>query len=165
MKTLMMTSVLAGLLAASSVSLLAESVPAPGRIAIESEAAFSANAAPALSSPAIHQDCIAQIREKHEQNMNRIWVGSMLAMAVASGFDAGSSWGKHEGNAFLASSDGTFGAKGLSLKAGITAGTILPQILLRHHQDFKGKFAILNFAAAGVFTGVGIHNLEVAEPK
>ena len=97
--------------------------------------------------------------------MDRIWVGSMVTMLAATSFDAGSSWGKREGNPLLASSNGTFGAKGLSIKMSLAAAVIVPEVLLRHHKDMKSKFAIANFAEAGLFTGVAIHNLGIAGPK
>jgi hypothetical protein len=79
--------------------------------------------------------------------------------------DAASSWGKLEGNSLLASPDGTFGAKGMSIKVGIAAGVVLPQILLRKHKNLKSKFAIANFAEAGLFGGVAIHNMGIAASK
>jgi hypothetical protein len=102
---------------------------------------------------------------RHDRLMNRIWIASMLAMAAASGFDAETSWGKLEANSLLASRDGTFGAKGVSIKAGAAAAIIIPQILFRKHKDLRVKFAIGNFAGAAVFSGVAIHNLGIAAPK
>lgn len=66
--------------------------------------------------------------DRRERTMNRIWVASLFAMAAASAMDAATSWGKPEGNSLLASTDGTFGAKGMSIKVGVAAGTVLPQV-------------------------------------
>lgn len=108
---------------------------------------------------------LSTTEERHDRIANRIWIASMFAMVAASGFDAGTSWGKQEANGLLASPDGTFGARGLSIKAGVAAAIIMPQILLRKHKDLRTKFSVANFAGAGVFTGVGIHNLGIAGPR
>jgi hypothetical protein len=57
---------------------------------------------------------IAYIAEQRTP-VNRLWVASLVAVAAASGLDAATSWGKYEGNSMLASSDGRFGAKGLTI--------------------------------------------------
>lgn len=101
---------------------------------------------------------------RHERTMNRIWVASLAAVAASSSMDAATSWGKREGNGLLASSNGTFGARGLSIKAGMLAVVVVPQVMFRHHKELKSKFAIGNFAEAGIFTGVAIHNLGVTAP-
>ena len=88
----------------------------------------------------------------------------MFAMAGASGLDAATSWGKLEGNGFLASSNGNFGARGLSIKAAMAAAVILPQVLLRKHKELRVKFALANLVETGIFTGVSIHNLVVSAP-
>lgn len=122
--------------------------------------------APAVSSSALYsRDRVSMLEQKHDGRINRIWVSSMFAMTAATGMDAGSSWGKREGNSLLASSDGTFGAKGLSIKAGVAAGIILPELLLHHHKDLKSKFAIGNFVEAALFSRVAIHNMGISAAK
>lgn len=115
-------------------------------------------------SPAKTQ--VAQPETAHDRKINRIWVSALIAIAAANAFDAGSSWGKMEGNSLLASSDGTFGGKGLAIKSATAGALIIPQILLlRHHESLKGRAAIGDFATAGLLTGVSIHNLSVRAPK
>ncbi len=70
-----------------------------------------------------------------------------------------------EGNSFLASSNGSFGAKGIALKAGIGAAMIVPEILLRKHKDLLTKFAVGNFALAAVYGAAAIHNLGISSPQ
>src|SRR5689334_12457450 len=60
-------------------------------------------------------------QDRHDQVMNRLWMTSIAAMVGATAADAATSWGKWEGNSLLASSDGTFGARGLTFKAGMAA--------------------------------------------
>ncbi|MDQ2774713.1 MAG: hypothetical protein M3Y57_07290 [Acidobacteriota bacterium] len=108
---------------------------------------------------------IAHVETPHDRTMQRLWIGSMLAMAGATAFDAASSWGKSEGNGFLASPDGTFGARGLSIKAAIAAAVIVPQLLLRRHKELNMKFLTGNFVQAGIFTAVSVHNLGINRPS
>ncbi len=140
----------------------AQTPPAPAQLASAAEPALPPHVEITnLYSPTPLRNSIANVNTQHEKRMNRIWIASIFAMAAASGADAATSWGKREGNGFLASSDGTFGAKGLSIKAGLAAGVIVPQILLRKHGDLKKMFSIGNFAQAAVFTGIAVHNTGV----
>jgi hypothetical protein len=148
-----------------AMTVLAQDVVKPGQIGVESAAVIAPGVEP-MSSPSVTvTNTVATVEDRHEKKMNRIWVASLFAMAAASGMDAASSWGKLEGNSLLASPDGTFGAKGMSIKVGIAAGVVLPQILLRKHKNLKSKFAIANFAEAGLFGGVAIHNMGIAASK
>ncbi len=165
MKSLVLKSAAALLFAASTGTIFAQSVTKPGQIAVAPEAVLSTRVAPISASALNPKISIPSFEERHDRKVNRIWLASMLAMGAATGMDAASSWGKHEGNSFLASSDGTFGAKGLSIKAGVAAGVLLPQVLFRRHKDLKSKFAIGNFAEAALFGGVAIHNLGVPAAK
>ena len=102
---------------------------------------------------------------RHERNMNRIWIASLAAVAAATSMDAATSFGKTEGNRALASSDGTFGGRGVAIKAGMLAAVVVPELAFRHHKNLKSKFAIANFIEAGIFTGVAAHNLGVTSPR
>jgi hypothetical protein len=108
---------------------------------------------------------IASVQDKHEHRMDMLWYSSMLAVAAGSTFDSASSWHKQEANGLLASGNGTFGGKAAAIKIGLLAGTLLPQILLRRNKDLRTGFTLANLAEAGVFTGVGIHNLTRTSPK
>jgi len=105
---------------------------------------------------------IASVNETpHEQHVRRLWIASIAAMTAGTAADAYSSWHKQESNSILASSNGTFGAKGVSVKAAIAGGVLLPQIIFRRHRDWQLPFALSNFAEAGIFAGAAAHNLSV----
>ncbi len=132
----------------------------PGQIASASD-----SASPFADAALARETTIANVQDKHDRTIHRIWVASIFTMAGASGLDAASSWGKQEGNSFLASSNGRFGAKGLALKASFGAAVIVPEFLFRKHKDLLKTFAIGNFAEAALFGGAAIHNLGVASPQ
>ncbi len=107
---------------------------------------------------------IAYVAEQHTR-VNRLWVASLVAVAAASGMDAATSWGKYEGNSMLASSNGRFGAKGVTIKAGLGAAALIPQIFfMRNHKQLRSRLAITNFAEAAVFSGIAVHNMGIQAP-
>lgn len=167
MKALTVQGMAMALILVWGMPALAQVAPKPGQIATASHASLlpSAITAENGSSVIVSQFETNKAEERHDRIVNRVWIASMLAMVAASGFDAGTSWGKQEANGLLASPDGTFGARGVSIKAGAAAAIIIPQILFRKHKELRTKLAIGNFAGAGVFTGVAIHNLGIAAPK
>ena len=75
--------------------------------------------------------------------------------------DAATSWGRHEGNGLLAQSDGSFGPRGVGIKVGVAAASLVPQIVFRKHKELRIPFTVGNFAEAGIFAGTAIHNLNV----
>lgn len=141
----------------------AQAVNTPGQLASESQPAPAI--APAGFSRSFVRTDFSSAEDRHTRTLNHLWIASMLAMAAASGMDAGTSWGKLESNSLLASPDGRFGARGVSIKVGIAAGVIIPQILLRRHKDLRMPFSVGNFAQAAIFGGIAIHNLGVPAPK
>lgn len=155
------------LILGSADLLAAQEVAPPGRLASASEIAIPAMAIPSGTSASAMPAklSLVPVEEKHDHRMKTIWISSLVAMGAATSADAVSSWHKQEANGLLASSNGTFGAKGVSLKAGIAAGVLLPQIIFRKHKELRSTFAIGNFAEAGVFTGTAIHNFRIAAPK
>ena len=97
-----------------------------------------------------------------ESRWVKIYHASLAAVVAGSACDAASSWGKGELNPVLAA-NGTFGARSLALKAGISGAVLIPQALVRRHAAGAAKpLAVLNFAAAGVFGTVAAHNLGIA---
>jgi hypothetical protein len=149
----------AGLLLGGAFCLPAQTADssAPGLPLSSALFASSSVVAPSIS--------IANVEDRHEQRLKYLWIASIFAMAAGTGADAATSWHKKESNALLASSDGTFGPKGLGIKAGLAGGLLLPQILFRRHKDLRTAFTIGNFAQAGVFTGIAVHNMGIASPK
>jgi hypothetical protein len=140
--------------------LTAQSLAKPGQLAPASNAIVQ----PASYS-FINRTKIDVQEQRHDRIVNRVWIGSIIAMVAATGMDAGTSIGRYESNALLASSNGTFGAKGISIKAGVAAGTIITEVLLRKHKDLRTKFAIGNFGEAALFTAVAARNMDIAAPK
>lgn len=138
-------------------SVPAQSVSQPGVLA---QSVLPSLDARPLISDIPSQNSMARA-EHHEKVMHRLWLCSMGAVLASTSFDAATSWGKREGNGLLASSNGEFGMRGVSIKTGMAAAVIIPQLLLRKHKDLRGKFMLGNFAEAGIFTGVSIHNLHV----
>ncbi|HMJ60862.1 MAG TPA: hypothetical protein VK493_03825 [Bryobacteraceae bacterium] len=132
---------------------------------LPAQTADGSNALFARSSSVAPRISIANVEDRHEQRLKYLWIASIFAMAAGTGADAATSWHKRESNGLLASSDGTFGAKGLGIKAGLAGGVLLPQILFRKHTDLRTAFTIGNFAQAGIFTGMAVHNLGVSPPK
>jgi len=165
MKSLLLNGAAAALFLCSASAVLSQSVPKPGQIAPVPEVMVPPTFSSGSSSMILPSVDMARVETAHDRKVNRLWIASMLAMVGATSLDAGTSWGKREANGFLASSDGTFGAKGLGIKAGMAVGVILPELLLRNHKDLKSKFAVGNFADAAIFTGVSIHNLSVTPAK
>ena len=152
-------------LLAGSPALLAQSVITPGALPDSSndapvQLAFGTPA----GSNALPRTNIASVEDTHEKHVRIIWIASILAMTAATAGDAATSWDRRESNSFLASSNGTFGGKGLAIKAGIGAAVLLPQLIFRKHHDWYTAFAVGNFAEAGIFAGATIHNLKTNSP-
>jgi hypothetical protein len=144
-------------------AMAAQKAPVPGQIASAPKAALPSSSSVEANAPAAAaRPIIAQVRdEKHDRHMNALWTASIAAMLAGTSADAVSSWHKREGNSLLASSNGMFGARGVGIKAGIAAGVLLPQIVLRKHKDLRIAFVVGNLAEAGVFTGAAIHNFRL----
>ena len=123
---------------ASRLPAQTDSSSAPGLPLSSALFASSSAVAPRLS--------IATVEDRREQRLKYLWIASIFAMAAGTGADAATSWHKSESNGLLASSDGSFGAKGLGIKAGLAGGLLLPQILFRKHTDLRTAFTVGNFA-------------------
>jgi hypothetical protein len=143
-----------------SATVSAQAIGQPGQLGAsfqleqaERVAPYSAAIAPKVS--------VAQVDDSHDRSVDRLWIASMISAIAGTSLDAASSWGLREGNGLLASPNGQFGGKGLALKAGLTAGILIPQLCLRKHRDLKRAFIVGNFAQAALFTGVSVHNFQV----
>lgn len=152
-------------LATASFS-LAQSVIQPGQLATAAQVAVPVSAvnSPATSSVLPPKNSVVEERGSHDKMLNGFWIASMFMAAGASSADAATSWGKREGNPLLASSNGTFGVKGVSIKAGIAAAVLVPQICLHRHKELKGVFTAGNLGEAAIFSGVAVHNLNIKAP-
>ncbi len=134
--------------------------PQPGQLAGVKLAALPNSASDAANSAATATS-VAGVEDSHERMMNRLWIASMVAAVAATGLDAASSWGKLESNPLLAGGNGTFGAKGAAIKAGVAAAVIIPQIWLRKRKDLRSAFTIGNLGEASLFSAAAIHNLKI----
>jgi hypothetical protein len=121
---------------------------------------FSIVALRAQSPP----DKFSYVAAESKPHISKMWIASSLFLLAATSLDASSSWGKYEANPFLRSGDGRFGARGFSIKLGITGAMLAPQLLLRKNRTATKIFTFTNFAQAGMYTGIAIHNFGVPEP-
>ena len=104
---------------------------------------------------------IAKVNDSSDRRTNLLWKISIATMLASTVLDAGSSMGKHEANPLLRSSDGTFGSKGIAIKASLAGLTLAPQIGLRKRHDLRKAFTIANFIDTGIFTAVSAHNMGI----
>jgi hypothetical protein len=107
---------------------------------------------------------IAHVDDRPKTHVSKVWVASCLTLLAATSVDMASSWGRYEANPMLRSSDGRFGAKGVSMKLLFAGATLTPQYLLRHKQGSQKLFTIANFLQTGLYTGVAIRNYGVPRP-
>ena len=149
-------------LLAASAALLGQIVITPGELSAPTNAASMQLAfdTGGSTSNVVPKTNIAGVEDQHEKRVRIIWIASIFAMTAGTAADAASSWNRRESNSLLASSNGTFGSKGLAIKGAIAAGMLAPQIIFRKHRDWHTAFAVGNFAEAGIYTGTTIHNLN-----
>jgi hypothetical protein len=87
---------------------------------------------------------------------------SVAAVVAANAADIASSWHGQEANPFVAGGGSQFGMKSVAIKSGFVATSLLIQhVALRHRPDLHKRMAWLNFATAGVLSGVAKHNYSV----
>ncbi len=163
MRLLILASVAALMLLNGRAIVSAQTVRQPGQLGstLEVRQVVPNGEAEQYASGTMPKVTVADVADSHARLANRLWIASMVSAVAGTSFDAASSWGQPERNGLLASSDGRFGARGLSIKAAFAAAVIVPQICLRKHSELKGLFAAGNFAEAAAFTGVAVHNLHV----
>jgi hypothetical protein len=162
MKVLQLVGMTA-LLTLGAAAVGAQNLVTPGQLAGRADGAVTHSpfASGMIGKSSKHDTAV--IEDQHEKRMRIVWITSIVAMSAATTADAVSSWHKQESNGLLASSNGTFGGRGIALKAGIAAGFLTPQIIFRKHRDWHAAFAVGNFAEAGIFTGAAIHNFRVKQ--
>ena len=84
-----------------------------------------------------------------------LYRASQIAVGVASATDIASSWGRQELNPVLGR--GTFGAKQTTIKVGLLASTMYTSDRLTFKRR-RRLLTVVNFAVAGVMTGVAVRN-------
>jgi hypothetical protein len=113
------------------------------------------------ATPTASGGSIAHIEDRHDRLWDRLWIASLGAAVAGTSLDAASSWGKMERNSLLASSNGTFGGRGIAIKAGLAGAMIIPQICLRKHKEYRAAFVMGNFGEASIFSAAAAHNLSI----
>jgi hypothetical protein len=89
------------------------------------------------------------------------WLLSVAALTAASAADIATTQGHPELNPLLAS-NGQLGARGYTLKIGLTAAVPLIQwTILRRHPERAARFTLMNGVAAGAWGAVSIHNARL----
>lgn len=92
----------------------------------------------------------------------RIVRWSKAALIAASAADIASSWGKPEANPLLRSTNGTYGARGVSIKLAFVGGAFVAQrFIAKRCHDCAAPLAITNFAAAGLIGSVAVRNSRI----
>jgi hypothetical protein len=96
-----------------------------------------------------------------ERPGKKLWWASVAAVAAASVFDAGSSWGKREMNPLLQSPNGRFGARSIEIKSALVgAGLAFQWLAFRRHPHLAKPLGVLNLSVAGMTAGAAVHNLH-----
>jgi len=105
--------------------------------------------------------CFGQ--ETPKRPWNKAWILSMLAVTAANILDARSSMGKQEANPLLQNSQGTFsGTRGFLFKSAAVGSVMALETYMVHRNPNAAKSsAIVNFASAGVLTGISFRNSQV----
>lgn len=92
----------------------------------------------------------------------RAWKRSLIALAASQSLDAVSSYGMRELNPLMASPDGRFGAKAVSIKAGATAAIVLAEhLIVQKHPAAARLFSHMNWSNAVLTTAVAAHNFAI----
>jgi len=99
----------------------------------------------------------------HNESPGRqAWKLSLMGVAASQSLDIVSSYGMRELNPMLASSDGSFGGKAVSIKIGATGAVIaLEYVLLKKYPKTARIFSKLNWASSVVTTSFAIHNYAI----
>ena len=160
MKLLIRGCIIAALLQRGSIFLTAQSSQPAGPLVDRATGTTVELLEPVTTTP--RKPTLVVLDKKSPSSQSaRLWGVSIGTLAAATSFDAFSSMGKSESNPLLRSGDGTFGVKGIALKAGLAGGSVAPQIALRRRHDLRRIFEVANFVQTGMFTAIGIHNMGI----
>ncbi len=92
----------------------------------------------------------------------KAWRRSLIAVAASQSLDAISSWGMRELNPLLASADGRFGGRAVSIKLGATAAIAFAEYLVvKKYPRAARVFSRVNWSSAALTTGIALHNFAV----
>lgn len=127
-------------------------------------AAFAANSAVAADVTPVIQPLTIEsaARRAADQTAMRRWKLSVVPVFASQALDVTSSYGMRELNPMLASSDGSFGAKGAGIKLGATAAMVgLEYLIARKHSRAARIFTKINWSVSIVTTGFAAHNFFI----
>ncbi len=122
-----------------------------------------------VAVPAVRADSVetvelhAQLSQanqtRRQAKWKRIYHWSLAALASGVAHDSASSWQKFEANPLLCDRYGRFSHRGLTIKAGLAAGSAVTGYLIVRKYPYGARAAaITNFAAAGMLHSVAAHN-------
>ena len=117
---------------------------------------------PSISAPRLLR-LTPTLEIKHPLPHKNLWIASLVALGAVNVLDCVSSMGQRELNPVLQNSSGTFGARGIAIKASIVGGTMIVQRLVGYHDPahFFRRMAITNFISAAGMAGVVAHNFVI----
>jgi len=94
-----------------------------------------------------------------DSRWHRQWAISLAPLFASEALDAASSYGLRELNPLLAGSNGGFGMKATAIKFGVVGALAGAEyFVVRKHPASAKFFTIVNWATAGVTTGLAVHN-------
>jgi hypothetical protein len=100
-------------------------------------------------------------RAADQSSMHR-WKLSVAPVFASQALDVASSYRMRELNPMLASSDGSFGAKGAGIKLGATAGLLgVEYLIVRKYPRSARAFTKINWSVSIVTTGFAAHNFSI----
>jgi len=95
-------------------------------------------------------------------NAQKAWKRSLLPLMASQSLDAVSSYGMRELNPVLADSHGAFGMRATTMKFGVVGAFVgVEYLIARKHPGAARVFSKLNWTAAGITTGVAVHNFAI----
>lgn len=113
------------------------------------------------SGAALAADLPATAEPKASPSMTS-WKISLVPLIASQALDAQSSYGMRELNPLLASSNGGFETKALSIKLGLTAVAAgVEYLIVRKHPASARLLAKLNWTAGMLTSGFAAHNYAV----
>jgi len=127
-------------------------------------AAFLANSVSAAELTPVIQPLTVEsaARRATDQTAMRRWKMSVLPVFASQALDVTSSYGMRELNPMLASSDGSFGAKGAGIKLGATAGLLgVEYLIVRKYPRSARVFTKINWSVSIVTIGFAAHNYAI----
>ena len=89
---------------------------------------------------------------------SKLYKASQYVSIGVNAIDAHSSWGHVERNLILSNSQGRFGARAVTIKAGVLGGWLLVQKLTNKQGRLNKVYAITNFGSSAVIGGVALSN-------